>query len=97
MAAIAQRFPLQVVDLAARWYVFIFLNIYGIGKMIGGQFYRRDHLPPDVAKTLLGEAGPFELAWTFMGYSFAYMTIRGTRPALVASRWPRMNPSTPDL
>ena len=78
-------FPRQVVDLAARWYVFIFLNLYGVGKIIGGQFYRRDHLPPDVAKTLLGEAGPFELAWTFMGYSFAYILFIGL--AEVVGAW----------
>jgi hypothetical protein len=75
----------NVVEAAARWYVFIFLNIYGIGKIMGGQFYRRGHLPPDVAGTLLGEAGPFELAWTFMGYSFAYNLFIGI--AEIAGAW----------
>lgn len=67
----------RAIELGARWYVFIFLNVYGAGKILGGQFYRRGHLPPDVAQTLLGEAGPFELAWTFMGYSFAYILFIG--------------------
>ncbi len=70
-------FRSRAIELGARWYVFGFLNLYGIGKIIGGQFYRRGHLPPDVAQTLLGEAGPFELAWTFMGYSFAYILFIG--------------------
>lgn len=70
-------FPRQTVELAARWYVFIFLNLYGIGKILGGQFYRRGRLPEEVANTLLGQAGAFELAWTFMGYSFAYILFIG--------------------
>ena len=67
----------RVIELAARWYVFIFLNIYGIGKIAGGQFYRRGHLPPEIAQLTLGSAGSFELAWTFMGYSFAYILFIG--------------------
>ena len=67
----------RVIELAARWYVFIFLNIYGIGKIAGGQFYRRGHLPPEVAQLPLASVGPFELAWTFMGYSFAYILFIG--------------------
>ena len=66
-----------VIELGARWYVFIFLNIYGIGKIVGGQFYRRGHLPPEIAQLTLASVGPFELAWTFMGYSFAYILFIG--------------------
>lgn len=39
------RYAGKVIELAARWYVFVFLNIYGLGKIAGGQFYRRGHLP----------------------------------------------------
>jgi len=67
-----KQFRQRVIELAARWYVFWFLNVYGLGKILGGQFYRRGRLPEDVAKTLLGDANAFDLAWTFMGYSFAY-------------------------
>lgn len=67
----------DVIELAARWYLFIFLNIYGLGKIAGGQFYRQGHLPPDVANTLLSEVAAFDLAWTFMGYSFAYILFIG--------------------
>ena len=57
--------------------MFWFLNVYGLGKILGGQFYRRGRLPEDVAKTLLGDANAFDLAWTFMGYSFAYILFIG--------------------
>src|SRR6266567_634754 len=79
-----ESFWRKTIELAARWYVFVFLNIYGTGKIHGGQFYRHGHLPPDVAHTTLGEAGPFELAWTFMGYSFAYILFIGLAEVLGA-------------
>jgi hypothetical protein len=75
----------QVVELAARWYVFLFLNVYGLGKIAGGQFYRRGRLPEEVAGTLLGQASAFDLAWTFMGYSFAYILFIGL--AEVVGAW----------
>jgi hypothetical protein len=80
-----RSFRHRVIELAARWYVFIFLNAYGLGKIAGGQFYRRGRLPEDVAKMLLGEANAFDLAWTFMGYSFAYILFIGL--AEVAGAW----------
>ncbi len=67
----------KIIDLAARWYVFVFLNVYGLGKIAGGQFYRRGRLPEDVVGVALGEASAFDLAWTFMGYSFAYILFIG--------------------
>jgi hypothetical protein len=67
----------QVLELGARWYVFIFLNVYGFAKLLNGQFYRHGHLPPEVAQMTLANAGGFELAWTFMGYSKAYMVFIG--------------------
>jgi hypothetical protein len=80
-----KSFRQRVIELAARWYVFWFLNVYGLGKIAGGQFYRRGRLPADVAKTLLGEANAFDLAWTFMGYSFAYILFIGL--AEVVGAW----------
>jgi hypothetical protein len=74
-----------VVELAARWYVFVFLNVYGLGKIAGGQFYRRGRLPAEVASLRLGEAAGFELAWTFMGHSFAYILFIGL--AEVVGAW----------
>ena len=84
-AARERSFTRVAIELAARWYVFLFLNVYGLGKIAGGQFYRRGRLPPDVASTLLGEAGPFELAWVFMGHSFAYILFIGL--AEVGGAW----------
>lgn len=76
-ASTPPKFAWRVAELASRWYVFVFLNVYGLGKIVGGQFYRRGRLPDDVANTLLGEAGAYELAWTFMGYSFVYILFIG--------------------
>jgi hypothetical protein len=80
-----RHFGQSVIELAARWYVFIFLNIYGVGKIAGGQFYRRGALPEDVANLRLGEAPAFDLAWTFMGYSFVYILFIGL--AEVVGAW----------
>jgi hypothetical protein len=63
----------RFIELAARWYVFVFLIQYGVGKLIGGQFYTQARLPPDVAEKTLADATHFELAWTFMGASFYYI------------------------
>jgi|GEM_PF-466399 len=67
----------QTLEQVCRLYVFGFLNIYGWGKILGGQFYRRGSLPENVAVTPLGEATAFDLAWTFMGYSYAYILFVG--------------------
>jgi hypothetical protein len=86
-----RAFHHRAIELAARWYVFLFLNVYGVGKIAGGQFYRQGRLPEDVAGTLLGEAGAFDLAWTFMGYSFAYILFIGLAEVVGAwlLLWPR--------
>ncbi len=75
----------KAVEIAARWYVFFFLNVYGLGKIVGGQFYHPGRMPEEVAATTLGEAEAFDLAWTFMGYSFAYILFIGL--AEVAGAW----------
>jgi len=64
-------------ELSARIYVFVMLNIYGLGKLLGGQFYRKGHLPTEVAQKTLEQVGGFELAWTFMGYSYVYILFVG--------------------
>jgi hypothetical protein len=75
----------RIVELAARWYVFVFLNVYGLAKIFGGQFYRVGHLPARVAAARLAEASDFDLAWTFMGRSFGYILIIGL--AEVVGAW----------
>jgi len=44
---------------------------------MGGQFYRRGQLPSDVANTTIAEASAYELAWSFMGFSFFYILFIG--------------------
>ena len=68
---------IKIFEVACRWYVFIFLNLYGLGKISGGQFYRRGQLPEEVANTTLAQANAFEIAWSFMGYSFYYILFIG--------------------
>ncbi|MEL6194584.1 MAG: hypothetical protein AAFR66_21170 [Bacteroidota bacterium] len=65
----------EVIEWTCRLYVFVFLNFYGLAKLIGGQFYTPDRMPEEVALMPLAEAPNFELAWTFMGRSFGYMTF----------------------
>jgi len=64
-------------ELVLRQCVFIIINIYGISKLLGGQFYMNGKLPAEVANTTLGEASGFSLAWTFMGHSYAYILFVG--------------------
>ncbi len=64
-------------ELAARLHVFILLNLYGLGKIMGGQFYRKGNLPVDVAQQTLENVDSFDLAWTFMGHSYIYILFIG--------------------
>jgi len=81
----------STAEVAFRWYVFLFLNVYGLGKMAGMQFYRRGALPAEVAARTLEEASAFELGWTFMGYSFGYILFVGISQVLGAwlLLWPK--------
>jgi len=72
-----KNFLQEVIERVARWYVFIFLNVYGLGKIAGGQFYRPGRMPENVANMTLGSAPDFDLAWAFMGRSFAYILFIG--------------------
>jgi hypothetical protein len=73
----SMTFTENILDRVCRYYVFLFLLVYGLGKLMGGQFYRRGELPADVAALTLGEVEAFPLAWTFMGYSGAYIAFVG--------------------
>lgn len=58
-----------------RWYLALYMIIYGVAKVIeGGQFVRPDLI--DFAKTY-GNFSPMGLLWRFMGYSHAYATFAG--------------------
>lgn len=67
----------KVIEWVFRLYVFIFLSIYGFGKLAGGQFYRKGQLPPEVGRLTLEQADSFSLGWTFMGHSYGYILIIG--------------------
>ena len=64
-------------ELVLRQCVFIIINIYGLSKLLGGQFYMNGKLPSEIANTTLGEASGFSLAWTFMGHSYFYILFIG--------------------
>ena len=68
---------IKLFELVFRQCVFIIINIYGISKMLGGQFYMKDKLPSEIANTTLGEVSSFSLAWTFMGHSYPYILFIG--------------------
>lgn len=57
-----------------RYYLGLFMLLYGFAKLFGGQFG-----PPSLSRLLepLGEFSPMGLAWTFMGYSKAYSAFAG--------------------
>ena len=67
----------RIFELVLRQCVFIILNIYAISKIFGGQFYMKGKLPAEIAKTTLGDASSFSLAWTFMGHSYFYILFVG--------------------
>ncbi len=66
-----------ILELTFRWFVFVKLWAYGLGKIVGGQFHRAGQLPVDVAQTPIAEVGSFDLAWTFFGYSTGYIWFIG--------------------
>lgn len=72
------------IELAARWHVFLLLTIYGSGKLLGGQFYQKGDLPVEIAQLPLAEVSGFDLAWSFMGYSYAYILFIGISQLLGA-------------
>ncbi|MEM1214470.1 MAG: hypothetical protein AAGJ82_02205 [Bacteroidota bacterium] len=76
-------FP-TLFERVCRWYVFLFLNIYGLGKIAGGQFWRRGQLPEALAQTPLVDVSAFDLCWTFMGYSYVYIFFIGASQLLGA-------------
>lgn len=69
--------PKGIIELVCRLYVFIFLNVYALGKIMGGQFYTPERLPSELASVPLGQVESFDLAWTFMGHSYAYILFIG--------------------
>jgi len=74
----------KYLELAARCHVFMMLNIYGLGKIMGGQFHRKGQLTEELANQTLGTVSSFDLAWTFMGHSYTYILFIGLSQLLGA-------------
>lgn len=69
-------------ELATRLYAAMMLSIYGLGKIMGGQFHRFGKIPEEIGLIPLAEVGSFDLAWAFFGYSFGYILFIGTSQLL---------------
>ncbi len=67
----------EILELVCRLYVFFFLAVYGIGKVLGAQFYRPGGIPEEIALMPISQVPDFDLAWVFMGRSFGYMLFIG--------------------
>lgn len=68
----------NAVEWAIRLNVFVKLTNYGLGKILGGQFYTPNNIPNEVAKIPLGDASGYDLAWTFFGHSKTYIICIGS-------------------
>ena len=67
----------EILEITCRLYVFFFLTVYGIGKVIGAQFYTAAKIPDEIALMPIAQVPDFELAWIFMGRSYGYMLYIG--------------------
>jgi len=67
----------EILEITCRLYVFFFLTVYGIGKIIGAQFYTAARIPEEIAQMPIGLVPDFDLAWVFMGRSYGYMLFIG--------------------
>ena len=68
---------ITILEWTLRINVFLKLTIYGVGKIIGGQFYLKGNIPEEIASIPLGDTGSYNLAWTFFGHSQAYILFIG--------------------
>ncbi len=67
----------ETIEIVCRLYVFFFLTAYGLGKVIGAQFYTASRMPDGLAQMPIGLVTDFDLAWVFMGRSYSYMLFIG--------------------
>ena len=74
----------EVFEIVCRLYVFFFLTFYGVGKIVGGQFYTPDLVPIEIETMPIKEITNFDLAWVFMGRSFGYILFIGIAEILGA-------------
>jgi len=74
----------DTIEIVCRLYVFFFLTAYGLGKVIGAQFYTPDLIPSEIETMPISMTSDFDLAWVFMGRSFGYMLFIGIAEILGA-------------
>ena len=74
----------EILEITCRLYVFFFLTAYGVGKVIGAQFYTPASMPEGLDLIPLGQVSDFDLAWVFMGRSYGYMLFIGLAEVLGA-------------
>ncbi|MDO6472777.1 hypothetical protein [Maribacter sp. 1_MG-2023] len=67
----------EIIEIICRLYVFFFLTVYGIGKVMGGQFYTAERMPDGLDLMPIGQVSDFDLAWVFMGRSYGYLLFIG--------------------
>ena len=67
----------ELLEITCRLYVFFFLTAYGVGKVIGGQFYSASRIPDGLDLMPIGQVSDFDLAWVFMGRSYGYLLFIG--------------------
>jgi len=75
---------LDLFEWALRINVFLKLFNYGVGKIIGQQFYRKGEIPTEVGTLSLAQTESFDLAWTFFGHSEGYILFIGITQLLGA-------------
>ena len=74
----------ELLEITCRLYVFFFITAYGVGKVIGGQFYSASRMPDGLDLMPIGQVSDFDLAWVFMGRSYGYMLFIGLAEVLGA-------------
>lgn len=67
----------ETIEMVCRLYVFFFLAFYGLGKILGAQFYTPDLIPLEIETMPISQISDFDLAWVFMGRSYGYMLFIG--------------------
>ena len=67
----------NLFEWALRFNVFFKLCHYGLGKIIGGQFYLKGAIPEEIGSIPLEDTGSYNLAWTFFGHSKGYILAMG--------------------
>ena len=74
----------EILEITFRLYVFFFITAYGVGKVIGAQFYTAASMPEGLDLMPIGQVSDFDLAWVFMGRSYGYMLFIGLAEVLGA-------------